>query len=237
MKRAIIVGASSGIGKELAQLLTDDHCIVGITGRRRDLLRKMARVYPGKIFYQPFDIAQSNNFKMLRRLVKKMGGLDMLIFCAGCEAKNPKLEIDKERTSIATNVNGFVEVVNWAINYFIIQGHGQLIAISSIAGLRGGRIAPSYNAAKAFQMNYLEGLRQKVNKLMLPVHITDIRPGFIDTDLANKDVMFWEISAKKAARLILQTIKRKVAIAYIPFRWWIFVILLRIIPGTIFKKL
>lgn len=235
MKRAIIVGASSGIGKELAKLLADDHYIVGITGRRKDLLKKIAGIQPGNIFYQRFDIARSNNFKMLKRLVKKIGGLDMLVFCAGCEAKNPNLDIEKERSSIATNVGGFIEVVNWAMNFFIAQGHGQLVAVSSIAGLRGGRIAPSYNAAKAFQMNYMEGLRQRINKMMLPIHITDIRPGFVDTELANKDVMFWEISAKKAARLVYRTIKRKLTIAYIPFRWYIFVVLLKIMPESLYK--
>ena len=197
--------------------------IVGITGRRNKLLRDISKSSPDKIFHQVGDVAKPENLKMLKRLEKKLGGLDLLIFCAGCEAKNPKLDIKKERRSVATNVQGFVEVVNWAMNYFIRQGYGQLIAISSIAGLRGGRIAPSYKASKAFQMNYLEGIRQRITKMKLPICISDIRPGFVDTELANKEFMFWEKSPNKAAKLIYRSIKRKVEVAYIPIRWWIFV--------------
>lgn len=237
MKKAIIIGASSGIGRELTRLLVNDNFKVGITGRRGKLLKEMNKAHSYNIIHQCYDIAKANNSRELAKLVRKLGGLDLLIFCAGCEARNPKLDIKKETTSIATNVKGFIEVANWVLRYFIKQGRGQLIAISSIAGLRGGRIAPSYNASKAFQINYMEGLRQRIRKMKLPISITDIRPGFVDTDLANKDVMFWEISPQKAAEMIYRSIKRKVDVAYVPIRWWIFVVLLRIVPNFLYKML
>jgi len=86
-------------------------------------------------------------------------------------------------------------------------------------------------------MNYLEGLRQKVKKMHLPICISDIRPGFVDTDLANKDVMFWEISAEKAGKLIYKRIQKKFNVSYVPLRWWIFVIILKILPNWLFARL
>lgn len=237
MQKAIVIGASSGIGKQLATLLLNDDFKVGITGRRLYRLKEFNKNYHGKIVQKGFDISEADNSKELRKLTKELGGLDMLVFCAGCEARNPALEYSKEKNSVSTNVNGFIEIINWALRYFVKQGHGQIIALSSLAGLRGGRIAPSYNASKAFQINYLEGLRQLVRKMRLPIFITDIRPGFVDTDLANKDVMFWDISPEKAGKLIYKAIKRKPDIAYIPVRWWFFVILLRLTPNWIYKRL
>ncbi len=232
-----MIGASSGIGREMALLLVRNNYKVGITGRRGGLLTELKKKYSDKILEQSFDITGADNAKELERLVRKLGGLDLLIFCAGCEARNPDLCIDIEYRSISTNIIGFTEIVNWVLRYFIQQQSGQLIAISSIAGLRGGRRAPSYNASKAFQINYLEGLRQLVKKKNLPICISDIRPGFVDTNLANKEVMFWEIDPRKASELIYQAVRRKWEIAYIPLRWRIFVVLLRILPNCVYSRL
>ena len=76
MKKAIIIGASSGIGKELAQLLADDHYVVGITGRRNKLLKEISNSSPGRIYHQSCDVAKSGNLNKLKRLERKLGGLD-----------------------------------------------------------------------------------------------------------------------------------------------------------------
>lgn len=135
------------------------------------------------------------------------------------------------------NVNAFTEIVNWTYNYFQNQGKGYLVGISSIAGIRGSGIAPAYNASKAYQINYLEGLRQKANKTKKPIYVTDIRPGFIDTDMAKGDGQFWVATKEKAARQIFGIIKRKKGIGYVTKRWWIIGKLLRIIPNAIYQRM
>ncbi len=115
---------------------------------------------------------------------KLIDGLDHLILSSGTGYLNENLDFEIENKTNSLNVNAFTEIVDWAFNYFEKQGKGYLVVISSIAGLRVSWIAPAYNASKAYQINYLEGLRQKATKTKKPIYITDIRPGFVDTDMA-----------------------------------------------------
>ena len=121
-------------------------------------------------------------------------------------------------------------------NFFQYQKHGHLVGISSIAGLRGSGQTPSYNATKAFQINYLEGLRQKSNKLKNIV-ITDIRPGFVKTRMAKGDGQFWVAPPKKAAEQILNAIKKKRKIVYVTKRWSLIAIVLRLLPKFVYDKM
>ena len=89
-----------------------------------------------------------------------------------------------------------------------------MVAISSIAGIRGSRIAPAYNASKAYQIKYLEGLRQKATKVKMPIYVTDIRPGFVDTDMAKGHGQFWVATKEKTSRQIFGIIQRKKEIGY-----------------------
>jgi len=93
------------------------------------------------------------------------------------------------------------------------------VAISSVAGIRGSRQAPSYNATKSYQINYLEGLRQKSIKSKKPIFVTDIRPGLVDTDMAKGDGLFWVMSVEKVTKQIFKAIKNKSKVAYVTKRW------------------
>ena len=73
---------------------------------------------------------------------------------------------------------------------------------------RGGA-APAYNASKAFVSNYMEGLRQKVRKPNLPITVTDIQPGLVDTAMAQGEGLFRVAPPEKAARQIHEVIKRR----------------------------
>src|SRR5699024_383999 len=119
-----------------------------------------------------------------------------------------------EKKTIETNVLGYTSVANWAFNLFEKQKSGHLVAISSVGGLRGSRQAPAYNATKAFQMNYLEGLRQKAKKLHTHIKVTDIRPGFVDTNMAKGEGLFWVSPVQKATQQIFHAIHKKKRIAY-----------------------
>lgn len=237
MKRAIIIGATSGIGNQLAKTLAKNGYKVGITGRRKIELEKLQQNKPDIYEISPFDCATENNAEKLSELTQKVGGLDLLILSSGTGNLNQGLDFKIEHRTNLLNVNAFTEIVDWAINYFEKQKKGHLVAISSIAGIRGSRMAPAYNASKAYQINYLEGLRQKIDKTKNPIYVTDIRPGFVDTDMAKGKGRFWVATKEKAARQIFGIIKKKKGIGYVTKRWWIIAKLLRLIPNEVFKKI
>ena len=238
MKKAIIIGATSGIGKELAELLVNNNYKVGITGRRTELLNELKLQNPNSFFIKTFDIIDTKlSVKKLDELITELGGLDLLIISSGTGYLNETLDFDLENQTINTNVTGFTCIAGWAFNYFEKQNSGHLVAISSIAGLRGSRHAPSYNATKAFQINYLEGLRQKASKLKKQIFITDIRPGFVDTDMAKGEGQFWVAPVDKAARQMFNAIKTKKKIVYVTKRWWLIATILKRIPRPIYDRM
>ena len=109
--------------------------------------------------------------------------------------------------------------------------------ISSLAALRGGRESPAYNASKAFESNYLEGLRQKIRKLGLPITITDIKPGFVKTAMAKGDGIFWAADADKAAIQIYDAIKRRKTSTYVTRRWRLVAWVIKLLPGFVYERL
>lgn len=237
MKKAIIVGASSGIGNELAKILVQNQYKVGITGRRKSELEKLQKNNPDNYVLSSFDCTVENNSNKLDELTDQIAGLDLLILSSGTGDLNENLDFEIENKTNLLNVNAFTEIVDWTFNYFEKQGRGHLVAISSIAGIRGGRIAPAYNASKAYQINYLEGLRQKAAKTKKPIYVTDIRPGFVHTDMAKGEGQFWVATKEKAARQIFEIIRRKKGIGYVTKRWWIIAKILRLIPSGVYKKM
>lgn len=150
---------------------------------------------------------------------------------------NDKLDFEIEIRTIETNVIGWTFISDWAFNYFEKQKHGHLTAISSIAGLRGSRQSTSYNATKAYQINYLEGLRQKAARLKEPIFITDIRPGLVNTEMAKGDGLFWVMPVDKTALQIYKAIKKKKKIAYVTKRWKLIAAILKRIPGLIYDRI
>ena len=237
MKKVIIIGATSGIGRELAKLYASENCLVGVTGRRKELLQSLQKDFPGNILPECFDVTQPGNIESIKNLIQQLGGLDLLIYNSGYGNPSARLdwEIDKETTLV--NVNGFVEIVNFAFNYFVTEGKGHITATSSIAAIRGNSFAPAYSASKAYMSTYMEGLFIKAGRLKLPLYITDIQPGFVKTHMAKGPGQFWVSSAEKAAQQIYRAIKNRKRKVYITKRWWLIAKLLGIIPIFIYKKI
>jgi len=237
MKKVIIIGATSGIGRQLAKLYAGKNWLVGATGRRNELLQSLQQNYPGNIITECFDVTGGENIKCIKNLIQQLGGLDLLIYNSGYGEPSITLdwEIDNETTQV--NVNGFVEIVNFAFNYFVQEGKGQIAATSSIAGIRGGSFAPAYNASKAFMSTYMEGLYIKASKLELPIYIMDIQPGFVNTKMAKGRGQFWVSSVEKAAQQMYVAIENKKRRAYITKRWWLIAKLLNLIPISIYKRI
>lgn len=238
MKKAIIIGATSGIGRGLAQKLANENYIVGITGRRTELLDELKSEKPNSFYTKTFDITDTNKIvENLEKLTKDLGGLDLLIISSGTGDLNEKLDFEIEKRNIETNVTGFTCIANWAFNYFENQKAGHLVAFSSVGGLRGSRVAPAYNATKSFQINYLEGLRQKATKLKTEIYVTDIRPGFVETAMAKGDGQFWVSTVEKATNQIFEAIRKKKKIAYVTRRWKLIGVILKRIPRQIYDRM
>ncbi len=237
MKKAIIIGATSGIGRALAEVLAANNYKIGITGRRKEKLNTLKNTSPEKFVVDAYDCTQENNAKKLTALTNEIGGLDLLILSSGTGDINEKLDFEIEHHTNQLNVVAFTEIVDWAFNHFEKQATGHLVVISSIAGIRGSRMAPAYNASKAYQINYLEGLRQKAKKSRLKITITDIRPGFVDTDMAKGEGQFWVASKEKAATQIYNLIRRKKDVGYITKRWTLIAMILKVLPNWLYKRM
>lgn len=237
MKRAIIVGASSGIGKALAKVMVQHGFEVGITGRRSEKLENLQQQFPDNIHRMTSDATQQEALQHLEELVEKLGGLDLFIISAGVGYLNKNLNLRLEEKTNQLNVIAFTKLTHWAMHYFQKQGKGHLVNISSVAMHRGGRSAPAYSASKAYQSNYFEGLQQKTHNENRSIVVTDIRPGFVKTAMAKGDGRFWEASKEKAAQQIFTAIQKKRSLAYVTKRWVLIGWLLTHLPRWIHKRL
>ena len=237
MKKAIIIGATSGIGKSMAELLLLEGYEVGVTGRREELFQSIKTQEACRIFFKKMNVQDLSTLEPIcNELVSQMGGLDLLIISAGIGEENKNLIFDIENSVIKTNIQGFTCMADWAVRHFKEQGYGHLVNISSIAGIRGNGIAPSYNATKAYQINYLEGLRINVKDYGSSITITDVRPGFVDTPMAKGEGLFWIAPVQKAAEQIFEAIKQKRKVVYITKRWRLIALFLKVIPFSILKR-
>lgn len=236
--KTIIIGATSGIGRALAETLVSEGYFVGITGRRKPLLRELAASRPDRYYISGFDVtAVDTSIEHLEALAAAMGGVDTVIISAGGGDVNESLDFGVEQKMIDLNVRAFTQVADWAFNYFKRRGHGHLAAISSIAGIRGSRQAPAYSATKAYQITYLQGLRQKAHREQADIVITDIRPGFVDTPAAKSPVRFWVAPVPKAARQIYEGLRKRRKVVYITKRWRIIAWIYRWLPSRLHERM
>lgn len=234
--KIIIIGATSGIGKELAQQYQQLGHTVAVTGRRQGLLLAMKNILPS-IYTSCFDVQSAAATEHLQALITVIGGLDLLIYSAGYGEPANDLVAETEIDSTATNVMGFVQIAAFTFNFFLQQGHGQLAVISSVAALRGNSHTPAYSAGKAYISNYAEGLNIKARKLKVDIVITDIRPGFVNTKMAKGNGQFWVAPVEKAARQIRTAIAAKKRVAYITKRWWLIAAIIKRLPFWIYRRI
>lgn len=238
MKNAIVFGASSGIGKQLASYLVEDGYKVVITGRRKELLEQIMAEKKESYLVRSFDIQDTDKIESnFEEIITELKEIHLIIHSSGIGLVNEDLDWYKEYDTIKTNVIGATRVYELAFNLFKNQGFGHLISISSIASLRGNRYSPSYFASKAYQVNYLESLYFKSKEVKGGnVYVTDIRPGFVDTRMALGDEIFWMASLEKASKQIYRAIKKKRRRVYISKRWILIAWVLKIVPSWLMKK-
>lgn len=242
MKKAIIIGATSGIGRELARLLAKEGWQLGIAGRREELLQSLQTEFPdGQIKTAVLDVTDSDAPTRLQGLIDELEGIDLYFHSSGIGSQNANLDPDIELRTARTNGEGFVRMTTCAFNYFkthATQEHrGHIAVISSIAGTKGIGIAPAYSATKRFQNTYIQALAQLAHMQHLPIDFTDIRPGFVATDLLRDAHYPLLMQAEPVARDIVNALKHRKRIRIIDWRYRLLVFFWRLIPRPIWERL
>lgn len=244
LKRAIVIGASIGMGSELSKQLAADGYIVGMTARRVGLLEEIQQEIPTETHIAYMDASKPEEaVEQLNALIQEMGGLDLLVIAVtgfwDCDFDSRDWQ--KSLSVLTVDVVGFFALARTGLNFFEDQGYGHLVGFSSIDGLHGNAACQAYSASKAFCSRYLEAERNKFIQKNMPVYVTDICPGWVnskgDVDFTQMPQAYWVESLDDATREIFEAIKNKEHIAYITKRWQKVAELLAIIPNDLYNAL
>ena len=238
-KKIAVIGATSGIGRALAVEMHARGYTVGVTGRRVERLQELANRLNHRVHTEYMDVTEEPDaLDQLDQLRNKMGGLDIIVLNAGVTNYQESSGRETDLHVIDVNVRGFANLAAYAFERFEQQGHGQIVGISSVAGLYGwGQSAP-YNASKAFVNTYLQGYRQLANHSDADIAVTTILPGYVESEMTeDKTGMFWVAETDKAARQIADAIERKKQEAYITKRWRLVGWLVKLIPNWVLNRL
>ena len=236
-KKVIIIGATSGIGREVANIYIAQGWKVGVAGRRTQELETLRLTAPEQVFTQVMDVTKDNAPQKLQKLIEQIGGMDVFLLSSGIGKQNYSLQTDIELATAATNVDGFIRMTNAAFHFFEQQGHGHLAIISSIAGTKGLGAAAAYSATKRFQNTYMEALEQLARMNKLNISFTDIRPGFVATPLLKDDSYPMLMKATNVAQQIVKAISKKKRIAIIDWKYRILVSFWQLIPKWLWLRL
>lgn len=237
-KRAVIVGASSGIGYEVARLLLQDGWHLALAARRTETLEALRRQYQARVCYASVDVTQEGAEDSLQRLIGELGGMDLYLHVAGVGWQNMELLPEKELPTVRTNALGFAQWVGAAYRYFAAQGRGHIAVVSSIAGTKGLGVAPAYSATKAFCNVYIEALEQQARLRRLPIHFTDLRPGFVRTGLLGDGKHYpMLMSVESVAQDIVKAIRTRRHVCVIDWRYRVLTALWRIIPRWLWRRM
>ncbi|MBP7487259.1 MAG: SDR family NAD(P)-dependent oxidoreductase [Parabacteroides sp.] len=236
MKRVIIIGGTSGIGYHLAKGYLKKGWRVGVAGRREKELETLRAEAPEMIEIQPLDVTSEDASEKLQLLINKLGGMDLFVLSAGIGHQNRQLNPEIEINTAQTNVVGFIRMVTTAFHYFKEQGKGHLSVISSVAGTKGLGVAPAYSATKGFQNLYMDALAQQAHMEKLHITFTDIRPGFVETDLLKTGTYPMLMKPGKVAKLIMKALKNKKRVVVIDYRYAVIVFFWRLVPRWIWER-
>ena len=231
------MGASSGLGLEMTRRLLRDGWQVGIAARRVELLKSIEEPHADKPLVAQIDITADDAAEKLRGLIEKLGGVDLYFHASGIGKQNAELIADVELNTIQTNGVGFTRMVGEVFRWMASHGGGHIAVISSIAGVKGLGPAPSYSATKSFQSTYIQALEQLSNNRKLNIRFTDLRPGFVDTDLIRGTHYPMTLTIDDVVDEMMAAISHGMHVRIIDWRWRIVVKLWRLIPSFVWRRL
>lgn len=236
MKQAIIVGASSGLGWELAIQLAQKGYQLGLMARREDRLAELAELLPGDHYIQYTDVTQAEQSQQqLKALIERMGDVELIVLSSGVGLFEKKLDWVAEREMIDVNVRGFVAMALVSYEHFVQRGGGHLAGISSVAAHLFGGLTLTYHATKAFVSNYLAGMRSRAVRSGLPITITTIEPGFVKTPMV-QGTPVWMIPVEKAVTQMVSGLEKRKNHLYIPRRWRLVAWVLYLMPQWLLHR-
>jgi len=245
LKRAIVVGASSGIGAALCRRLAREGYRVAAVARHRDSLEALARevnaAYPDqpRVLVFPHDVTVTETARdRFEEMVQSLDGLDLIVYSAGVMPRiaEDQYDIHVDRTIVEVNVIGAMAWLNLAAERFQVQKGGVIVGIGSVAGDRGRRGNPAYCASKAALHTYLESLRNRLAQH--GVHVLTIKPGPVRTPMTEGlEKMPMAIDPERAADGIFKAIARREDQAYVPLQWGLIMPVIRSIPSIVFRRM
>jgi short-subunit dehydrogenase len=244
-KVVFITGASSGIGKALALELAGRGYDLFLTARRHEELERLrteiARAHPDRrVEVRRLDVTDDADVaSAIEEAAASLGRLDVVVANAGLGSSGPvgSGHFDRDRQIIETNVIGAIATIDAAVALFRRQGGpGQVVGISSVAGVRGLPGSASYSASKAAVAVYLESVRAETHGE--PITATTIAPGYIDTPI-NQDMKSrpFLIDVEKGARITADLIERGVSYSTVPrWPWNVMRRVLRVVPTSMLAR-
>ena len=238
MKKAIVIGASSGLGNEVAKLLLAHGWRLGIAARRIERLEEFKAQAADRVEVQALDVTSDDAPQALAALIEKVGGMDLFFYASGVGNQNMELEPSIELKTVETNGLGFTRMIGAAYRYMAEHEGGHIAAISSIAGTKGLGAAPSYSATKALQNVYIQSLEQQARMRGLNIAFTDLRPGFVATALLGDNPKYpMLLKPEKVASEMMRAIKHRRHVWVIDWRWRIATAMWRRIPRCLWRRL
>ena len=241
-RRAVIVGASVGIGASLARQLAADGYAVALVARREAALRELAdtiTTQTGRTTWTyVHDVTDTDAIPALfQKMLHDLKRIDVLVYNAGVMpgVARDEFNAEKDQAMIAVHMTGGMAWLAQAATFFERMGSGHIVGISSIAAERGRVINPGYNATKAGFDTYLEALRNRLTRK--GVHVLTVRPGPVDTDMTKDVGGLFMISPETVATDIARALKRGRQIMYTPARWQLIMGIVRNIPSIIFRRM
>lgn len=239
MKNIVIMGASSGIGMALAEMLASRGVKVGLAARHTEAMERLRARFPENVEYSSIDINREDASEKLNELADRIGGMDIYVHVSGIGYDNPGLKPEREVQIVSTNATGFARMVSTAYGYFRTNGRpGQIAAVTSVAGTNGIGLLAAYSASKAFDRIYLTALEQLARSEEADIVFTDIRPGWIRTPLLKEDEKYpMEMTRDYVVPRILKAIVKKERVAVIDWRWNLLVGLWRMVPNCLWTRM
>lgn len=236
-KKIFLTGASGGLGEGMARAFARRGHAMVLTARRTDaieaLVPHLERAGAAQVLVRRLDVTDYDSVpRVMREAADALGGLDVVIANSGVGGPTPagRGTFAKARTMIETNLIGAIATVDAAVEIFLAQGRGQVVGVTSVAGVRGLPTGGAYSASKAGLSRYLEAVRAEVAGRGIVV--TDLAPGYIDTAI-NRDLKSrpFVVTAEKGTEEMVARIEAAATFAYVPFFPWAFVApLLKMLP-------